>query len=982
MLKCGVALVLCLVLAPAAVAAPDGVLLYAGFEGSADAVAAGSRKAVGREGGPKFAAGRRGQALLSGDGAGYVEYASGPDLLAGRGSIELWFCAQDWDGTDEKFHVFCEAKEPGWLVLYKYYRPSEGLSGVFLLSGDGKAWRYAKQDLGRIRRGEWHHLVATWNAREQALYLDGKPSQRIRNPHVPPPFAGPLMVGDRPWHVARDGRSLVDELYVYGRALSETEVRWAHEHGLDRAAGADIPEELRPPAVVTLHPSPARKRIRVSVERSGGDGFTGTARLEPAAGTRPAALRAVGKEEAEADIPFETLPAGAYQVKVDLKDVQGKALPAADAGFSCPGPPVWRGNRIGIPKTPPPPWTPLRARGRTVECWGRAYSLGPSGLPDQMRSAGSDLLAAPVSLRASQGGKAVAWDARPARLLSAGPVDARFSGSARSPVGELEWTCRAEFDGLLRYDLTLRPATGAAVDSLELRVPLRPEHAGLHHVLLPTGSVWGDTRYGATPASYRAPWAISWWLGDEERGLCGFCESDEAWDRVDRQDGFRIERTPTSVDAVWSFVGAPKKMDRPWRFTFGLQATPVKSIAGWRKWRMVPFTFASYRSAREWWKTDRRANNVYILWPERETVRYYGYPAAADQDRYRALVKEQHDQGLKVVPYSLITCLSGQSPEWSFYGEEWTNGWVDDFSSDVLSYNGHVMGCSPSADWTDYVVWANQRYVRQFDLDGLYHDITHVMPSRNLAAGCGYVRDGQVRRTYPVFGIREIYKRVYAMLKEHGAARGKDTFMIAHMSTHLVPPILGFSDAVLDGEHFRAVGVKDNYLDVASLDQWRTEFLGRNIGVAPFLLPEFSGEHAKAPEPTRHLVGLSLLHDFALWPIWCNVREFYSLQQALDRFDLRDAQALPYWSNAGILGGQNDTVKCTAYRKPKGGALLCVVNLTRQPQTAALTVAWARLQSGGALSVSDALSDAPVVPEGASLSMALPPLGIRLLRVR
>ena len=964
------ALALCLLLL-AGLSAPGGVLFYAGFEGTADAVAVGDGRAQGHEGGPQFSPGHRGQALLSGEGAGYVSYAPARNLLPDRGSVELWVCPQDWEGSDGSFHVFLEAADPGWLLIYKYFAPGVG-TGLFLISENHQTWSSVGQSFLRFKPGEWHHLVATWSRREICFYLDGVASARLARPPLPAGLSSRFLVGDRPWQFKRDARSRLDELYVYDRALSQEEVAWAYAHAADRVPGADLPPELQPPLALLVRPFPSRGIIRVEVEagRAGlGQAVAGTACLQPAAGTAPAPIRLSASGTGAAEIPFRSLPRGDYQVQVELRDRQGRVTAAA-AKLISPGPPVWRGNQIGLSTTPPPPWTPLRLTRvkdspPSVACWGRRYDLGALALPRQVRSGGVPLLAGPVQLRIGIAGRPVTWRALASPQVEANQVRARLQGTADSAAGKLRWTCTADFDGLLRYDLVLTPRPGAALGPLELRVPLHPSCATLHHlVLTPT-----DTRRGATPAGqgavFKAPWAFYWWLGNEQRGLAGCCESDQAWDRVDRPDGFRIERTPASVDAVWSFAAQPRRLTQDWAFTFALQATPVKDLTGWRKWRLAPGTNPK----------------VYIQWAVPEMIRYFGFPQATDPSRYRALVRDHRAQGAGVVPYSLLNVLSSQVPEWSFYAEEWASSMAESTASDVMAYHAPIYGCSPARDWVDFIVWANHRYVRELGLGGLYHDFTMVMPSSNRLAGCGYLRDGVLRPTYPIFAVRELYRRIYTMLKDYGRQTGRETFMMGHMSSQMVIPLLSFCDAYLDGEHLAGL-VKDNYLEVVSLDQWRAEFMGHNWGVMPYFLPEFQGERTRQAEPIERLVGLSLLHDFALWPNWCDIDTVNRYYRALDDFGLVDAQLLPYWSNVALVAGQSAAVKCTAYRKPAGGALLCVFNLTGQPQRPTLRVAWARVAGKRAVTVADAITGEPVPVLADALTVDIRPYNFRLLRVK
>jgi hypothetical protein len=460
---------------------------------------------------------------------------------------------------------------------------------------------------------------------------------------------------------------------------------------------------------------------------------------------------------------------------------------------------------------------------------------------------------------------------------------------------------------------------------------------------------------GATPARFQASWASYWWLGDEERGLAGFCESDEAWDRVDRQDGFRIERAAGSVNAIWAFVASPRKLDKPWRFTFGIQATPVKDTTGFRKLRFEPGLRA----------------NVTIPWPTPKTIRHYGYPEATDSHAYQAMVNGLHTKGIKASPYSLLNYLSAGAPE-AFYSEEWASGETWPAIGDVGEFGYPMIGCIPTRDWVAFVLWKNERFVREMDLDGLYHDFTWPSTCTRPDEGFGYIREGAVRAKVSIFGVREMYKRIYTMLKQYGRQRDKEMLMIGHTSSPAFIPLMSLCDACLAGEQFIPT-VKDNYLDVISLAQLRAEFTGRNLGVVPVFLPELKPEFQKAPPPTENLVGLALLHDFLLYPLYAHV---------LDDFGVVEAQRLPYWNNADVIAGQTEAVKCTAYHKPGGSALVCIFNTKRARQTTALTIDWDRLKSPGPLQVTDAFTKECVRMETKTLEVEVPPINFRLLWVR
>jgi len=132
---------------------------------------------------------------------------------------------------------------------------------------------------------------------------------------------------------------------------------------------------------------------------------------------------------------------------------------------------------------------------------------------------------------------------------------------------------------------------------------------------------------------------------------------------------------------------------------------------------------------------------------------------------------------------------------------------------------------------------------------------------------------------------------MYSVLKSNP----KQSLTIAHMSSKVTIPILAYEDAYLDGEQFGDV-VKDNYLDVLTLEAFRTEFVGKQWGLIPIFLPEFRRPYIDKVEPTRGLMALLMLHDVLIWPEWCNVSVVNDALQALDKFEYADADFIPYYA--------------------------------------------------------------------------------------
>jgi len=174
--------------------------------------------------------------------------------LGALGDTAVWF-----DGVDGAFAgggtgpaVAATATLEGW------FRWSSGVatlrdhtgSGGWLLAFevDGRlAYRLGGRGvvtdvpIGRVRDGRWHHLVATKDGTSHAMYVDGI----VR--HSSATGAG-AAVAVGPWHVMRNGtraafsRGEADEIAIYDRALSATEVRRHHALALALAAAAPVSE--------------------------------------------------------------------------------------------------------------------------------------------------------------------------------------------------------------------------------------------------------------------------------------------------------------------------------------------------------------------------------------------------------------------------------------------------------------------------------------------------------------------------------------------------------------------------------------------------------------------------------------------------------------------------------------------------------------------------------------------------------------------
>ena len=1006
-----------------------GVLFYAGFDQSKDAdYAAGNPKAQDLEGGGSLCAdglGLRGAALRTGDGEGYVEYSAEGNINAEQGTIEFWMYAQDWENKDGYFHRFIDVLGEGAISFHMF---PDGVNH-FLVRAAGISEPSHWEDSGPHRpglgnrafgsnplKGKWSWFALTWQEGQPVGCWVGGVKWIHANSYAagaPTPALGKLLrilIGDFGGGPTRQAHTLIDEVYIYDRVLTREELTWATANALTRKPGMDIPADFMQPKAKVV-PDPAKSTLVVDIDSGDRSGnFAGTARLEPATGTSPAPIAPTEGRFGQAVIPYTDLPEGDYNVISDITTKDGKAIASVTTKLVVPGPPIWLKEKVGVSDTPPPPWTPVKVEGDSVRVWGREYSLGAFGLPAKVETQGVSMLAGPISFRAVSGGSDVIWTQERRLVTNRTKAAVVWEGTSRSALGELSWRTQAEYDGFLLHDFSLTPAREAAVELMELRVPIRKEFAELYSQ--------GGRKRGFLPKSageIAGAGVGYWWIGTDDFGLCGAMEHGGAF--VEGAGGSSpIVREPNGdITVIYRFAGKQTALAEPWKLRLVLEATPTKPLpADWRTWRDAsPFAEADRLAWRD-------AVNLWIAypWPHEAAHRYFAFPVVKDPNWYRDHVKNLHaggpgmwrdsdmlkkeaapgeetkSAGNKVLPYSLFAFMAPGMPECDFYWKEWYNPLgFSSLGGGLYQY----AAVRPVPSYIDFMVWKHRELIRDYGHDGLYVDFAGLCQAvLDVEHGLGYERGGiQHPVGFPIVANREVWKRMYTMLHEENPS----PLIVGHVSENTFAPILSFCDVWLDGEMNWFGLLKDNYLDVLPLDELRAEFRAQAKGGIPWWLVQLhraaledkdvvvrrsdGGVGTVTVEKTHHMFGIGLLLDIGFWPgHGMNVEAIGQYCAVQDEFGIGDAEFIGYWKNADLIAGQTEEVRASVYRKPKGGALVVIYNTTRETRTARLIVDWARLKGKGALEVIDAYTKEPVAVSGNSLTLDVPRLNYRLLWVK
>jgi len=118
-----------------------------------------------------------------------------------------------------------------WIGRDVNFNQGQSRSGLVSFGFDGRGvqwnWQMITADKA-IDPGEWHHIAAVLSDSGQRLYIDGKETAS-RSTRDTPYIDRPIWIGKEMVIGGALLDGLVDEVRVYGRALSSKEVMWLYE---------------------------------------------------------------------------------------------------------------------------------------------------------------------------------------------------------------------------------------------------------------------------------------------------------------------------------------------------------------------------------------------------------------------------------------------------------------------------------------------------------------------------------------------------------------------------------------------------------------------------------------------------------------------------------------------------------------------------------------------------------------------------------
>jgi hypothetical protein len=295
-------------------------------------------------------------------------------------------------------------------------------------------------------------------------------------------------------------------------------------------------------------------------------------------------------------ISVPDLPAGNYTLTLTLEG--GAQLLIEERGFQRHHY-EWEGLNLGLDDVLIPPFTPLVADSakQTVDCVLRTHTHGEAGLWNQVVSRNSELLASPVRLEATIGGKAFIASGSPAKFATA--TSTQVIGQSAWSIGPVKGSTvfAYDYDGFMQVTLKL-DETDTEIDRLQLVIPMKTSEAWLLHPVtvqlrqhfagrLPSGKgkVWDSSSVKSLVGGHFVPYL---YLGGPERGICFAADNDRDWIRGDGVPMMEIDREGDTVNLRLNLIAKPSVLSRERVIKFALQSTPAKPMPetpyNWRRW--------------------------------------------------------------------------------------------------------------------------------------------------------------------------------------------------------------------------------------------------------------------------------------------------------------------------------------------------------------------------------------------------------------
>ncbi len=830
--------------------------------------------------------------------------------------------------------------------------------------------------LGQIKQGEWFQIALSWDETRLALYLNGELKEtaamraRFRKVAAIDYDSETSTIGFKSavWGDKNKVRTVIDDIRVYDRVLSNTEIRSAFLSLCINPNRMISPVEInlsgmeKEPttmeAEIEFCPLPALVDKKASVVLTGPEGFSVTRQI-PASGKSVLYFKDVAKT-------------GEYRLTVTAGEGENqisavKKINVPDLSFV--------NFRGGDDETVPAPFHPVKVDPirKTVSVWNKILRFEKSPYPVSILCAGKEMLSAKPELKIPNG--KIIWES--ANLESWKEGGARLTGSGKLSSGEkVKFETIIEFDGLFRTELTFYERPTLAGLSLNWRVA--PEFCEFLQIpgLQKSGKLavpW--------PISSSQPHLI--WLASEQGGLSWMPHHDYNWVHKDNDVVFEADRS-TGICRVTLLTSKVKLPSDTFKLNTGwFLATPTHplteplrglrmgghpenggfdltmcNIALYGGFRMHPdfeklFPIAPGLSA-ERSKKLRRFHSV-----------YYGMTSPWGGDFYSYFKKYINEPS----------------------GHTYTSNHLRDPRNNkmVLSAKNNPMApCRMDSQlYHNYVMWHLDKLLRHPLADRIaqiYNDLCSVYICGNKL---DFLQDdfGREIRPLNVAGCRRFLIRELKLCHRAGLP------LMLHAQRKFIPAMHSLADYWLPGEQYEpAIRRTQNiffYSDVMDDTELRCEANSRLLGVNVLFLSEgmsYTGKKdMKAYLDSFFSVFLPYDIEYRgnVWNwrrIFRDVHEkVWSIYEKAGVFG-KDVNAYRFFDPMPITVS-NHNIRLAFYEMPNGNRLLIMANKTKEPVTGIVDLSKSK---SGNFTLPELYVNEKIEVKSGKFKITIPPRTIRI----
>ncbi len=652
--------------------------------------------------------------------------------------------------------------------------------------------------------------------------------------------------------------------------------------------------------------------------------------------------------EAKCDAP---LPEGKWTVKETLLDASGKEIDSRSFDFPVKKQ-AWEGCRAGEDDGSfvPSPYEPIKIMDKALSVLNRTYKINDLGWPESITSDGEELLSAPIRLELYAGGKPV--QLTPKSLDWSDKKNGKVSWTAKSEGAGILFTVKntLEYDGTVFTELSLAPQAGeAAVDSLNFVADFK-EFVNMAKVFRGSnyagggtfrinddmkGVIWDSAQTRPIPG-VAGTFNPAVYIGNPDKGLWWFGDSDQGWILDDAKSSGRIERTTEGkIRLTQLLVNKQSKITAPRTIKFVLQAVPAKPmpankreiewgpqiIWGHGGWADGYYTFG-YDTKEQWeafskWDWASRALYVAtnLIGPGLQGFPTYAGEWTGDSD-YMKFTKGRQQLNL----------LTKEGTFKNAAGLEFKDNLE-------LKISGYVLGDTVKS-LVDCRAYYYDQGVKFGKLRGFWWDMDTIWPIYKPELGFGYVRDDGTRQpSFNFCAMREMYKRLYQIAWQNNVEPIQWHYADGYYGSFL-------TGAWLVEGYYYMFSRNVNLIEGAPRDFWMT-VSGKHLGTTAQMRSNFYElglENPFAdPRPHRAAMTVCLLNDFGGYGFNDGLRNIVLAKMRGEGFFDPSVTSVRHWEKkiaefAEFKAVSPDAdVLVTAYLLPENKIMVAVGNMSRTP---------------------------------------------------